>query len=504
MRRTIIILLVIAVVAAGGYWLWSQRQAQQEVVFEVLREETVKRGEITATVNATGSIEPEALVSLTFGIAGTVQQVNIVRGLEVQAGDILATLNTEELALAVQQAQDALEIQQLTLEQRRNLAPSEATLAAAQADIAAAEANLAVAQGNLAAANAAVQQAVAVKNQLLAGATVAELSAAQADLAAAQAEQKRWQDQYDRILQGELLGWPEEETRFALNAANQAVTAAQARIDVLNAGPSAADISVTDAGISAAQAQVQAAQGSIAVAQANISRSQAAYDKLLEPASAEELAILEAQVKSAETNLALTQLRFDQSQIVAPISGKVATVLINVGEQVVPGAPVVTIVNEGAFHITVNVDEIDIDQIQINQPVEITLDALSNTPVSGVISEVAPTPETAGGVVTYLVTINITEVENISLRPGMSANASIVVDKVEDVLMVPNWAIRLNRETGEAYVNIQKGINLFEEVKVETGLRNEQFSEVVSGLSEGDVVVVTNARETFSIFGGTN
>ncbi|MCB8953830.1 MAG: efflux RND transporter periplasmic adaptor subunit [Ardenticatenales bacterium] len=502
MRRVLTVLVIILILGAGGYYIYRQRQAQQTPVIEVLRQEAVQVGTITATVNATGSIEPEAEVSMTFGIAGTIKEVNVVRGQTVSAGDVLATLNTDELALAVQQAQDALEVQRLTLEQRKNLAPSAATLATSQADIDAAEANKAVAEGNLAAAQATLQQAIAQKAQLTSDPTNSELAAAQADISSAYVQQKLWQDRYDRIIQGEILGWAEEEARANLDAANKAYAASQARLADLQAGARPADIQVMNAAIASAQAAVQSAQAAVEVANANIARAQAAYQKLQEPVSQDDLAILEAQVRSAETNLALTQLRFEQSRIVAPIDGKVATVLISSGEQALPGSPAIVIVNEGAFHITINVDEIDIDQIVVGQQVDITLDAIADVTVAGTISDIAPTPQTAGGVITYLVTINITDLGGINLRPGMSANASIVVNEVDNVLTVPNWAIRLDRETGDAYVIVQRAENNFDEVKIITGLRNEQYSEVVSGLSAGDVVVVTNQRDTFTIFGG--
>jgi HlyD family secretion protein len=70
------------------------------------------------------------------------------------------------------------------------------------------------------------------------------------------------------------------------------------------------------------------------------------------------------------------------------------------------------------------------------------------------------------------------------------------------VLIVPNWAIRLDRETGSAYVNRLKDDGTVEEIVVETGLRNEQISELISGLSEGDVVVITDEREGLDFFGG--
>lgn len=503
MRRTITIILVLVVLAAAAYFIWQQQQAQRAAAVEILRQATVERNAIQATVNATGSIEPEALVSLTFGVGGPVQQVMVVRGQTVAAGDVLATLDSGELELAVQQAADALLIQQLTLEQHLNSQASPATLAGAQADIEAAEANVAVAQANLAAAEAAVQQATAQRAQLLAGASAAELAAAEAEIAARTVEVEAVQDQYDRIIEVGLGGVVEEQTRAQLNAARQALTAAQVRLATLQAGPRPADIQAANAAIASAEAQVLAAQGNVAAAQANVARAQAAYDRLLEPPTAAEIAILEAQVAAAETNLALAQRRLDAARITAPMAGTVANVLINEGEQAAPGAPAITIVNEGAFHLEVSVDEIDIDRIAVGQVVSITLDALPNAAVTGVIAEIAPTAlsQSGSGVVTYLVTINI-DAPGVELRPGMTANASIVVEEIAEALIVPNWAIRLDRETGQAFVNRLTAGGAVEEVTIETGLRNEQFSEVLSGLNPGDTVVVTNEREGFSLFGG--
>ena len=511
MRRIGIVVGIIFLVVAGYFVVRQQRLAVETAVPEILRQAVVERGQVTATVNAVGSIEPESLVSLTFGLGGTIQQVNVVRGQQVAAGDVLATLNTDELALAVQQAQDALRIQALTLAQRLNTEPSPATLASAEADLAAAAANVAVAQANLASAEAAVLQANAQKAQLLAGATPGQVAQGQANLAAAELAQKNVQDAYDQTIQcftdptgNEVcpgLGAPEEAARAALANANASLAAAQAALADVQTAARPADIQLADAAIANAQAGVQAAQGNVQAAEANLARAEAAYDRLLEPLSENEIAIVEAQVAAAQTNLDLAELRLAQSQIVAPIAGTVANVLINVGELASPGAPVITVVNEAAFHITVSVDEIDIDAIALGQAVEVSVDALPDTAVSGTITEIAPTSATSGGVVAYLVTINIDSAQADKLRPGMSASASIVVDEVADVLIVPNWAIRLNRETGEAFVNLQQADGAIEEVVVETGLRNEQFSQVLAGLSAGDQVVLTNDREGFNIFG---
>jgi HlyD family secretion protein len=511
MRRTGIIIGIILLLGVGYFVVQRQQLAAEEAQPEILREAMVERGQVTATVNAVGSIEPESLVSLTFGLGGTIQQVNVVRGQTVASGDVLATLNTDELALAVRQAEDALRIQELTLQQLLGAEPSAATLASAEADVAAAEANVAVAQANLASAEAAVSQAQAQKAQLLAGPTPGQVAQAEANLAAAQQAQKNAQETYNQTLEcftppggDEVcpgLGAPEEAARAALTSANASLAAAEAALQDVQTSARPADIQLADAAISSAQAGIQAAQGNVQAAEANLARAQAAYDRLLEPPSENEIAVLEAQVAAAQTNLELAELRLAQSQIVVPIAGTVANVIIQEGELASPGAPAITVVNEEAFHITVSVDEIDIDERALGQEVEVAVDALPDTAVPGTITEIAPTSATSGGVVTYLVTININSAQSEALRPGMSASASIVVDEVADVLIVPNWAIRLNRETGEAFVNMLQADGTIEEVVVETGLRNEQFSEVLAGLSAGDTVVLTNDREGFNLFG---
>jgi HlyD family secretion protein len=512
MRRVIIGIVVTVLLGGGIYW-FTQQQTADATDFEILRQATAERGRITATVNATGTVEPETSVSLTFGTAGTIQQIEVVRGQMVEAGSVLATLNAAELQLAVQQAEDALHIQELTLQQRLNSEPTVATLASAQADIDAAQAQLSVAQANLAQAEAGVLQAQAQLAQLQAGPRPGDVAAAEAQVANARLQQENAQQAYNRTIEcfeppggGEEicpgLGAPEEQARAQLEQANVALQVAETQLADAQAGPRPSDIQAANAAIASAQAGVLAAQGNVASAEANVARAEAAYARLLEGPTADDIAILEAQVASARTNLALAQLRLDQSKIVAPTDGRIANILIRAGEQAAPGTPAIVLVNETAFRLEINVDEIDIDQISVGQRAQVTLDALPDRTLSGVVADVAPTPVNTTGVVTYQVTVNMDETAGVDLRSGMSANASIVVDEIDDVLVVPNWAVRLDRETGNAYVNLLDDNGRVAEVTITTGLRNEQFSEVLSGLSGGDVVVVTSERSTFSFFGG--
>jgi HlyD family secretion protein len=516
MLRTIVVIVVSVILAAVGFVLWHQSSpASGESGFDIVREAEAARNPLLLTVFATGSIEPETMASLSFNRTGTIQQILVDQGESIQEGEVLATLDSGELELAAQQAQDALKISQLTLDQYLNRKPGDAVLAAAQADIDAAEAQIAIAEANLAAAEAAVQLAESQKAQLFSGPTSGAVAAAEADIARARLQKKNAEETHNLTMEcedvqtatGETqevcpgLGPAEEQARAELENVTIALEAAEKSLDDLLAGPRPADIQTADAAIASAEAEVLAAQGSVLTAEANRSRAKAAYDQLLEPPSESEKSLLEAQVDSAQTILDLAELRLEQAMIISPISGKVANVLQNPGEQAVPGAPVMTVVDEDAFHIDVNVDEVDIDRIGVGQTADITLDALPDRTISGKILEIGPTSAGSSGVVTYLVTIGIDETHDLVLRPGMSATAAIIVDEVDDVLVVPNWAIRWDRESGQALVNLKTAGQEIREVVVETGIQNDTYSEIISGLQEGDVVVLTNKRETFSLFG---
>jgi len=93
LRNILIAILVLVLVGAGIFFLMQRQQAAADPQFEVLREASVTTDRIASTVNATGAIEPESLVTLTFGLNGIIQDVNAVRGQTVAAGDVLARVH---------------------------------------------------------------------------------------------------------------------------------------------------------------------------------------------------------------------------------------------------------------------------------------------------------------------------------------------------------------------------------------------------------------------------
>jgi HlyD family secretion protein len=108
--------------------------------------------------------------------------------------------------------------------------------------------------------------------------------------------------------------------------------------------------------------------------------------------------------------------------------------------------------------------------------------------LKGKIERIAPTSTTVSGVVSYSVRV-LLDKSQAPLKAGMTANTSVVLEKRENVLLVPNWAIRRDNQSGKSFLTVQADDKTAREVEVKTGLRNETLTEIVSGASKGQVVL---------------
>jgi multidrug efflux pump subunit AcrA (membrane-fusion protein) len=139
------------------------------------------------------------------------------------------------------------------------------------------------------------------------------------------------------------------------------------------------------------------------------------------------------------------------------------------------------------FQTHLNIDETDIAKIRLGQAVDITLDAYPDAAITGKISEIAPGATVLQGVVNYVVTVAIDPAQ-VEVKPGMTANADVQVVRKENALLIPSRAIRAANQ--QHFVTIRSG-QATREVEVKIGLSNDQETEIVSGLNEGDEVLLT-------------
>jgi HlyD family secretion protein len=154
------------------------------------------------------------------------------------------------------------------------------------------------------------------------------------------------------------------------------------------------------------------------------------------------------------------------------------------------------IANTSAYLLKVEVDEIDIGRIARNQEARIVLDAFIEQEFEGRVADISPRPTSnePNAIVTYEVTLTIdTTGSNLDLRSGMTAHATIETQRLENVVVVPNRAIQIDRTNTPSitYVErLQEGNPV--RTEVELGLRNGEVTQIVTGLEEGDRVIIRN------------
>ncbi len=197
-------------------------------------------------------------------------------------------------------------------------------------------------------------------------------------------------------------------------------------------------------------------------------------------------------LSNASTSLENARDRLDDYQITAPISGTVVTKTAKAGDNV-DGGVLCTIYDLSCLEMTMNIDELDISDVAVGQTVQITADAVEDKTYTGVVTKVSVAGTTSGGITTYPVTVRIDETGG--LLPGMNVEAEIVIAESRDVLAIPSAAVNrggtvlitsdspsaasaLDQEAPEGYVYVQ----------VETGVSDDSYIEITSGLQEGDTV----------------
>lgn len=226
-------------------------------------------------------------------------------------------------------------------------------------------------------------------------------------------------------------------------------------------------------------------------------------------------------VTNAENKLTSTQDSISDYTITAPISGTVITKNSKVGDKITKGSSGTTtmavIYDLSAMTLSMSVDELDVAKVKVGQSVEITADAVEGETFTGTVTNVSLESSYSNGVTNYPVTVTLDETG--SLLPGMNVDARIILDSSENAVCVPVGALqRGNRvyvkqstnseaasdggETGNGGSAGSGSLNQgnvpdgFVAVQVETGIINDDYVEILSGISEGDEVYVSENSGT--------
>jgi multidrug efflux pump subunit AcrA (membrane-fusion protein) len=187
-----------------------------------------------------------------------------------------------------------------------------------------------------------------------------------------------------------------------------------------------------------------------------------------------------AHLKQLEVNLSYTQ-------IYAPIDGVVSDVTAQEGETIVTGlqvANLVTVLDPTSLEMWIYVDETDIGKLKIGQESEYYVDTFPDKLFHGTVGKVYPQPVTKDNIVYYLAIVEVPKKDTEFLKPEMTTHVKVVFENKKDILTAPNAAIKFEEGKQIAYKVI--GPNKVEKVVLQAGVRGEERTEVLAGVSEGD------------------
>jgi len=207
------------------------------------------------------------------------------------------------------------------------------------------------------------------------------------------------------------------------------------------------------------------------------------------------LMIAEAQHKQAEANLEFAKVQVSYTKIYSPISGVIASVSTQEGETVSASlaAPTfVSIIDLRRLEVQVYVDETDIGKIRVGQLANFTVDTYPDSDFKGTVTAIYPKAIIQDNVVNYIVTVEINDTQEKILRPEMTTNVTINLETRMNVLAVPTTAI--TRKRGERYVTVIEGEKKIQR-KVKTGWKDNGFTEIISGLEEGEQILVPQTQQ---------
>lgn len=251
--------------------------------------------------------------------------------------------------------------------------------------------------------------------------------------------------------------------------------------DVTNSEQTVSSTKLTNgSNINTAEAKVSSAEGTLKSAQDELTL-------LVAEPRQEDINFYQAQLNQAKAKVSLLENQIWETTIKSSVDGQVTRVNKEAGEYVSLTEAVISLIPQEPFQVKVDISESDIGKVSLDNPVKITLDAFPEIEFSGKVIEIEPAETIISGVVYYKTKVNL-EAENGKIKPGMTANVTIITASKDNVLIVPNRAIKIKE--GKRFIKKMYNDKEFEEVEVETGLKGSEGEiEIISGLQEGDKVI---------------
>lgn len=494
-KRNIWIIVILILVVVGGYFIFGKGKINGSIQIG-----SVIRQDIQETVLATGQVVSVVDLKLSFQSGGVVRGILVKEGDKAYKGQTLAYLDQANAMATLTTARGSLAQAQANYDKlisgatQQTVQTYKDTVASATQDL---DNTYNGATNTLNSAYAAMFNAYSVvtnvKNSyfLVYDEQGNRVGEARSDISA---NMQNVRGYLDAIKSDQDIDNAINQTIIALNNVYNNLSTVRLQCDQGNYYSS---VSATDkTSLDTQKTNVNASLTSVTNLQHNIASYKIALQKaenqlslIKAPPTQAEIDAAQAQVLSAQGQVAAAQANLNNSIIVAPASGTITLVDIKVGEQATAMQPVITLQDVSSLYAEANVSEANIASLSIDQNIDYTFDALGpDQHFSGKVTTINPASTVVSGVVNYKVKGSL---ENIpSIKPGMTANMTILVAKRDHVLTVPSTAV-INKN-GKTYVKVidDEKNKSYHEVEVKAGLQADGgLVEIISGLEQGQKII---------------
>ena len=484
---------VLCMAVAGGVFLLRPQQAKPASVDASYTEAAPERRDVTNTLSGTGTLNPANTYTVKSLVDGKVLTGTIEEGDIVEESNVLYTIDSSDASTNFEKAEIAMQQAQRSYDKvvdRQYV----------RAEVAGVVSSLKVTKGDEVTSG---QEVAVIRDSSRMLLTLEFPAADAANFSVGQSAAVTLDGTFEQ-LDGTVTSVSGTDALSAGNLLTRTVT-----ITVKNAGglttAQAATASINGvSSIGSATFAYQAertltAQAAGTVTSINVQEgSDVAKDDIILGLSGDDLteSIQSASesLRSAEISMQNLQDAMNNYTITAPISGTIIEKDAKAGDAVKAGDTLCIVYDLSYLEMNINVDELQISSISVGQKVQITADAVPDKTYVGTVTRVSMKGASNGGTTTYPVSIRIDDTDG--LRPGMNANAEIVVAKADNALVVPNAAVVrgsyvLVTKDSPSAANADTAMEApegFVYVPVKTGVSNDDYTQIVSGIQEGDTI----------------
>ena len=456
MKRWVVILIVAVVLVAGVFGVQAYNKSQAQKSIEDLQTEIIAEGDLTATVGATGSVRSNQTALLSFLTSGTVDFVHQDLGERVSAGEVLATLKMSSLSSQIILAEAELVSAKRALE---DLIFSRQASAAAQ---------LALAQAVETLEDAEYVEYVRQEGYRASSDTI---KAAEANLLLANEEVDVAQQRYDHAT-------GDTSRALALSnlvSAKKKRDSIQRNLNWYQGSPTEGEQALLDA--------------DVAIAEARLADAQREWERVKDGPNPDD-------VRAAEARVAASEATLDMARITAPFAGNITSIDVLAGDKISPGTPGFRIDDLSRLLVEVEISEVDINRVALGQPVTLNFDAVLDQVYNGVVVEKGLIGTSLQGVVSFPVTVELMDADE-AIKPGMTAAVNIIVEQIENVVLVPNRAVRVRNGDRVVYLLVDGVIT---PTMVVLGATSDLYSEILEGdVNVGDEVILNPPSFIFEV-----